>query len=131
LLQFLSGQYFSKWKDRIMNTTNRTRVIATGVACALWGLQSMAGNPVPKVPDGPVLGFGTADKNSDGKITKEESLLVPDLGSAFDMLDSDQDAVLSLAEFSRWSRAAKVEVAGPDPATLPGGSAGSQHMPKE
>jgi hypothetical protein len=108
------------------------RMFALGLTCnALWGSQLLAGNPGPKVPDGPAIEFTKADKNTDGKISREESLLVPDLGSAFEMLDSDEDGVISRTEFSHWSRAAKVEAPLPDPATLPGGSAGSQHMPED
>jgi hypothetical protein len=58
-------------------------------------------------------------------------LLVPDLTSAFEMLDVDEDELISRTEFSHWNRAGKVDAPATDPAFLPGGSAGSQHMPKE
>jgi hypothetical protein len=99
--------------------------------CSAWAQHLSAGHPAPKVPDGPTLDFVKADKNGDGTISKEEALTVPDLTSAFEMLDSDADALLSPAEFARWDRAGKVEAPRPrDPATAPSGSAGSQHMPK-
>jgi hypothetical protein len=113
-----------------MNTRHGLYMIVSGLACsALWTAQSLAGNPAPKVADGPTVDFVKADRNSDGMISKDEALLVPDLTSAFEMLDSDEDEVISRTEFSHWSRAGKVDAPATDPATLPGGSAGSQHMP--
>jgi hypothetical protein len=115
-----------------MNTNTRlgTLVLVCAVA-TLWAPQLSAGSAASKVPDGPTVDFAKADKNGDGNVTKEEALLVPDLTSAFEMLDSDRDQMISAIEFSRWSRAGKVETpALRDPATAPSGSAGSQHMPK-
>jgi hypothetical protein len=104
-------------------------MIAIGVVCAH---PSHAGNPAPKVPDGPKIDFVKADKNGDGSITMEEAQQVPDLSSAFEMLDSDRNELISRVEFSRWSRAGNSDPPPPvrDPATMPSGSAGSQHMPK-
>ena len=115
-----------------MNIHTRLGTMVLGlVLAAVWAPRLPAGNPTPKVPDGPTVDFAKADKNGDGNISKEEALTVPDLTSAFEMLDSDTDALLSPAEFSRWDRAGKVEAPRPrDPATVPSGSAGSQHMPR-
>ena len=113
-----------------MNSTNSLRHIAFWLACSVaWSAPGLAGNPAPKVPGGPTVDFVKADKNNDGRIAKDESLLVPDLGSAFEMLDVNEDGALSRAEFSLWDRAGKVDEPRPDPATGPAGSAGSQHMP--
>jgi hypothetical protein len=115
-----------------MNTSIRIRVMALGLMCsAVWSSQLLAGNPAPKVPDGPTVDFAKADKNGDGRISKEESLLVPDLGSAFEMLDSDQDELISRTEFSHWSRAGEVEPPASDPAVPPGGDTGSGNMTED
>jgi hypothetical protein len=115
-----------------MSINIRQGALVLGLAAgALWPPQLLAGSPAPKVPDGPTVDYVKADKNGDGNISKPEALLVPDLTSAFEMLDSDRDELISPVEFSRWSRAGKVEAPRPaDPPTAPGGSAGSQHMPK-
>jgi hypothetical protein len=115
-----------------MSANVRLSTLVLGLAAAaVWQQQLLAGSPAPKVPDGPTVDYVKADRNGDGNISKPEALLVPDLTSAFEMLDSDRDELISPVEFSRWSRAGKVEAPRPaDPPTAPGGSAGSQHMPK-
>jgi hypothetical protein len=113
-----------------MNKRDSLRKIAFWLACSVaLTSHSLAGNPAPKVPVGPTVDFVKADKNNDGRISKSESALVPDLSSAFEMLDVDEDEAISRAEFSQWDRAGKVDEPRPDPATQPTGSAGSQHMP--
>lgn len=115
-----------------MNTSNRMRMIALVAACgSVWSSHSPAGNPAPKVPDGPTVDFAKADKNGDGRISKEESLLVPDLSSAFEMLDADQDELISRSEFSHWSRAGEVEPAVANPVSPPGVATGPGNMPAD
>jgi len=76
------------------------------------------------------IAFSTLDTNKDGKISVSEARADPDLYASFDMLDLNHDGFLSPAEFQAWPRAAKATAASaPDPATVPGGSAGAQHMP--
>ncbi len=111
-----------------MNIHNSTALLLLVVAGAT-SAQAPAGTAVSPVADGPKIDFSVVDKNSDGRLSKDEAKLVPDLPSAFEMLDSDRDEFISPTEFSRWSRAGKVEPPRSDPATAPGGSAGSQHMP--
>jgi hypothetical protein len=51
------------------------------------------------------------------------------LYDAFDTLDVNHDGFLSPAEFQAWPRALKTtDPAKRDPGTVPGGSAGAQHM---
>jgi hypothetical protein len=114
-----------------MDNPIRLSALAMGLTMGAVAAPLLAGNPAPKVPDGPTIYFTTADRNGDGSISRQEALLVPDLTSAFEMLDADRDDMISPTEFSRWNRAAKTEPPTPrDPATAPSGSAGSQHMPK-
>lgn len=90
-----------------------------------------AGNAVPKTPPTPAIDFVTVDKNADGRLSKEESAQVADLGSVFATLDVDGDTYVTPAEFAKWDRAGNADtVRRPDPATAPSGSAGAQHMPK-
>jgi hypothetical protein len=113
-----------------MRTQLRLATLAIVLASSGTCMPLLAGNPAPKVPDGPTVDFGKADKNGDGSISKDEALHVPDLTSAFEMLDTDMDELVSPDEFALWNRARKVEPPR-DPTTLPSGSAGAQHMPKE
>jgi hypothetical protein len=127
-----AGKLIHWFEDQIMNISIGPRSLVLGLMCAVVpSPQMLAGTPAPKVPDGPTVDFAKADRNGNGNISREEALLVPDLTSAFEMLDLDADNKVSPTEFARWSRAARVEVprAG-DPATMPSGSAGAQHMPR-
>ena len=76
-----------------------------------------------------LIAFSTLDANKDGKISADEARADPDLFASFDMLDVNHDGYLSPQEFQAWPRAAKPKGATHDPTTVPGGSAGSQHMP--
>ena len=75
------------------------------------------------------IAFGTLDANKDGKISPAEARADPDLYASFEMLDANHDGFLSPQEFAAWPRALKTRDATHDPTTVPGGSAGSQHMP--
>jgi Ca2+-binding EF-hand superfamily protein len=75
------------------------------------------------------IAFSTLDTNKDGKISRSEARADPGLEASFDMLDLNHDGFLSPQEFKAWPRAAKTQDASQDPTTVPGGSAGSQHMP--
>ncbi len=75
------------------------------------------------------LAFTALDTNKDGKLSAAEARVDPDLYSAFESLDVNQDGFLSPDEFNAWPRALHASNAGRDPTTVPGGSAGAQHMP--
>ncbi len=76
------------------------------------------------------IDFGTLDKDADGSLTKEEVKAVAELQPLFDTLDADHDRVLSQPEFQRWRGASTSAGKARDPTTVPGGSAGAQHMPE-
>ncbi len=76
-----------------------------------------------------LLAFSTLDTNKDGRISQSEARADPDLYASFDMLDANHDGFLSPQEFQAWPRALKTKDPSHDPTTVPGGSAGSQHMP--
>ncbi len=44
--------------------------------------------------------FARADKNADGKLSKEEAAAMPAIAEAFDRADVDKDTFLSKAEFA-------------------------------
>ena len=74
--------------------------------------------------------FSTLDKDSNGRLSKEEINVIAELELAFSELDTDHDGAMTPPEFQRWKRAGKVAAKAPDPATAPTGSAGAQHMPE-
>jgi EF hand len=45
--------------------------------------------------------FARADKNKDGKLSKEESDMLPSLAQKFDQADADGDRFLSRAEYEK------------------------------
>lgn len=78
----------------------------------------------------PKIDFTSIDKNTDGRLARDETLGIRDLNEQFAKLDADGDAHLSPTEFLQWSRAGKTAGDKPlQPETVPRGSAGSQHMP--
>ena len=81
-------------------------------------------------PESSKLDFEKVDKDANGLLSKEETLSVAELEAEFATLDADHDGFLSASEFSKWNRAGKVTPPPRDPTTVPGGSAGGQHMPK-
>jgi|HubBroStandDraft_4_1064222.scaffolds.fasta_scaffold1068327_1 Ca2+-binding EF-hand superfamily protein len=106
---------------------NRVR----GVAWLLWACSSCGTLFAQGVAtEAKPIAFSTLDANHDGKISRSEARADPELSADFDMLDSNHDGYLSPEEFQAWPRALKTKsTAARDPATVPGGSAGAQHMP--
>lgn len=92
---------------------------------------AMAQNPPPPATDSAKVDFSALDKDVSSYLTKDEAMVVADLESVFDTLDSDHDGKISSAQFTRWSRAGKPTALPRDPSTAPSGSAGSQHMPRQ
>lgn len=76
------------------------------------------------------IDFLTLDKDANGSLTGEEVKAVTELAAQFDTLDADHDRALSRTEFQRWHRANTTAEEPRDPTTVPGGSAGAQHMPE-
>lgn len=73
-------------------------------ACTGFAATTMAQTTTP-APDAKArmaieAAFAKADANGDGKITKDEAAKMPEIAAKFDMLDTDKDGSLSLAEFA-------------------------------
>ena len=100
-------------------------IVPIALALTIAGLVSIQ---APAAGATPNIDFADVDANKDGKVTPAEAENIDDLRASFDVLDANHDKVLTPAEFSHWSRAGKTLPV--DPSTGPGGSAGSQHMPK-
>lgn len=45
--------------------------------------------------------FTKADKNADGKLSKDEATTLPALAAKFDSADADKDGTISAAEFGK------------------------------
>ena len=73
------------------------------------------------------LNFNKLDRNHDGKLSREEVRVDPELTADFDGLDTNHDGFLNAEEFQAWLWAQKASPR--DPTTEPGGSNGAQHMP--
>jgi Ca2+-binding EF-hand superfamily protein len=98
-------------------------LLVASAACGALFAQGVATEAKP-------IAFNTLDTNHDGKISRSEARADPELSADFDMLDLNHDGYLSPEEFQAWSRALKTKsTATRDPGTVPGGSAGAQHMP--
>lgn len=97
------------------------------VACGVGPATAQGTRPELK----PVA-FSALDSNKDGKLSLQEARADPDLELAFDKLDLNHDGFLTPMEFQAWPRALKAKnPAARDPTTVPGGSAGAQHMPAQ
>lgn len=114
-----------------MQRNNLAMILLLGFAVV--GLAVAAEPPSSSAPastDKVKIDFGTLDKDSNGSLSKEEVKAVAELTVQFDTLDADHDRVLSHAEFLRWHGASTSAGKPRDPTTVPGGSAGAQHMPE-
>jgi hypothetical protein len=72
---------------------------AFSVAPAIAQMQAPA-KPAPAMSAKVEEAFKRADKNADGKLSKEEAAAMPAIAEAFDKADADKDGFLSKAEFA-------------------------------
>jgi Ca2+-binding EF-hand superfamily protein len=56
--------------------------------------------PAPEMSAKVAEAFARADKNADGKLSKEEAAAMPAIAEIFDKADVDKDGFLSKAEFA-------------------------------
>lgn len=75
--------------------------VTLGVAGNAYA-QSTAAPAKPTTTDTEITAaFTKADKNSDGKLNKDESATLPALAAKFDSADTDKDGMINAAEFNK------------------------------
>lgn len=75
--------------------------VTLGVAGNAYA-QSTAAPAKPAATDTEITAaFTKADKNSDGKLSRDESATLPALAAKFDSADTDKDGTINATEFSR------------------------------
>ena len=75
--------------------------VTLGVAGSAYA-QSTAAPAKPAATDTEITAaFTKADKNSDGKLSRDESATLPALAAKFDSADTDKDGTINATEFSR------------------------------
>jgi uncharacterized membrane protein len=86
-------------KTMTVKSQMRTLSLAAAVAMALGFTSSVwAQAAAPKLDAKGEAAFAKADKNGDGKLSKDEA--GPEMAAKFDALDVDKDGALSKAEFA-------------------------------
>ncbi|MDQ7746165.1 EF-hand domain-containing protein [Hydrogenophaga pseudoflava] len=74
--------------------------VTLGVAGSAYAQSTAA--PASVAADAEVAAaFTKADKNSDGKLSKEEAATLPAVAAGFERADTNKDGTLSAAEFSK------------------------------
>jgi hypothetical protein len=75
--------------------------VTLGVAGSAYA-QSTAAPAKPAATDTEITAaFTKADKNADGKLSKDEATTLPALAAKFDSADADKDGTISAAEFGK------------------------------
>lgn len=74
--------------------------VTLGVAGSAYAQSTAA--PAAAAGDAEVsAAFAKADKNSDGKLSREEAAALPAVAANFDRVDSDKDGTINAAEFGK------------------------------
>jgi hypothetical protein len=83
-----------------MQSRQRFSLMTTCIAlCALTAI-AQAQTPAPTAAPSATDLFTKADKNHDGKLSRDESKALPAIADKFDTLDKDKDGSLNIDEFS-------------------------------
>jgi Ca2+-binding EF-hand superfamily protein len=81
-------------------------IVTTAALCMNPAMAQMAA-PAAKAPEMSAKAqeaFARADKNADGKLSKEEAQAMPAVAEGFDKADVDKDTFLSKAEFAELAK---------------------------
>jgi hypothetical protein len=84
---------------RRFNALSIAIISATAFAVAPAFAQMQAPAKPAASSDAATAAFERADKNTDGKLSKEEAAAMPAIAEKFDTLDKDKDGALSKEEF--------------------------------
>jgi hypothetical protein len=91
------------FEDTMMKIV-RTLAIAAAAAAFSLGALAQATPGAKTTPPGmdhaaPQAAFKKADKNSDGKLSRDEAASLPAIATKFDDLDKNKDGMLDMTEF--------------------------------
>ena len=89
---------------RITAFESRSVLLIAGFSLAMAGsayAQSTAAPAAPASDAEVTAAFVKADKNGDGKLTREEAAALPAVAVSFDRIDADKDGTVSSAEFAK------------------------------
>lgn len=82
---------------------NRSVLLLASLTLGLAGGAYAQSTAMPAAPaDAEVTAaFTKADKNADGKLSRDEAAALPAVAASFDKVDADKDGMISAAEFSK------------------------------
>ncbi len=69
-----------------------------------WAQMAAPAAKAPEMSAKATEAFARADKNADGKLSKEEAAVMPAVAEGFDKADVDKDGFLSKAEFAELAK---------------------------
>jgi Ca2+-binding EF-hand superfamily protein len=93
----------SRRPTRLTTFENRSVLLIAGITLGLAGGAYAQSTAMPAAPaDAEVkAAFTKADKNADGKLSRDEAAALPAVAANFDRVDSDKDGTISSAEFGK------------------------------
>jgi hypothetical protein len=93
----------SRHPSRLTAFENRSVLLLASLTLGLAGSAYAQSTAMPAAPaDAEVsAAFAKADKNADGKLSREEATALPAIAANFDRVDGDKDGSISTVEFSK------------------------------
>jgi Ca2+-binding EF-hand superfamily protein len=93
----------SRRPTRLTTFENRSVLLLAGITLGLAGGAYAQSTAMPAAPANAdvTASFTKADKNADGKLSREEAATLPAIAANFDKVDADKDGTISAAEFGK------------------------------
>ena len=91
----------TKRSTRVTTFEIRSLMLIAGVTLAMAGVAHAQSTAAPAADAEAAAAFTKADKNGDGKLSREEAASLPAIASNFDKFDTDKDGSISPAEFAK------------------------------
>ena len=93
----------SRRPSRLTTFENRSVLLIAGLTLGLAGSAYAQSTAMPAAPADTEVkaAFTKADKNADGKLSREEAAGLPAIAANFDRVDADKDGAISTAEFGK------------------------------